>query len=131
MGRGNASGHGTTATRGTKGQKSRSGASGFKRRGLARILRTTPKFKGQKPVREIFIPVNLETLEKNFESGSLVDARALHEKNILKKKFSKIKILGNGSITKSLTVIADGFSESARTAIVKAGGKIIEKNPKS
>ena len=128
VGRGNASGHGTSSTRGIKGQKSRSGTGGFKRMGMKKILQSSPKFKGQKIRYPKMFPVNIEELEKHFDAGQIIDAKALFQKNIINKLDRKIKILGNGELKKKFTVIASAFSESAKQAILKAGGKVVIKN---
>lgn len=126
LGRGNASGHGTSSTRGTKGQKSRSGVGGLKRLGFRKILFATPKFKGMKPRYPKMAVVNLEDLEKNFDSGAVVMSKSLLEKNLISSNFFGIKILGNGKLTKPLTVYANSFSGSAKEGIEKAGGKAIK-----
>lgn len=128
VGRGDASGHGTSSTRGIKGQKSRSGTGGFKRMGMKKILQSSPKFKGQKIRYPKMLPVNIETLEKHFEAGQIIDAKTLLKKNVINKLDRKIKILGNGDLKKKFTVIANAFSESAKEAILKAGGSIKIKN---
>lgn len=125
VGRGNASGHGTSSTRGIKGQKSRSGTGGLKRLGLRKILQASPKFKGQKIRYPKMLPINIELLEKRFDAGATIDGKALIAKNIIKTEIHGIKILGKGEIKKKFTIIARAFSESAKEAILKAGGKII------
>ena len=116
-GRGHATGNGKTAGRGHKGQKARSG-------GGVRI-----GFEGgQMPLafHNIFAKplesVNVSALEK-FEDGAVVDAKALLDAGILSKCTYGVKILGNGEITKKLTVKASAFSESAKAKIEAAGGK--------
>lgn len=124
-GRGNASGHGTYSGRGSKGQKARSGGKkGLKRRGLANLLRSKPKLGGfishyAKPAT-----VNLDGLQQNFENGEVVNAKKLISKNLIKDNRKGVKILGDGKLTKKLTVVADGFSESAKKAIIDRGGSI-------
>lgn len=123
VGRGNASGHGTYSGRGLKGQKARSGGkSRLKFRGFRKQLQQTPKvhgFKSHRPKMEI---VNLRTLELKFQSGEAIDAEKLAAKNLVKDAKSVIKILGEGKLTKKLTVRANAFSESARRGIMEAGG---------
>ena len=109
-GRGEGSGNGKTAGRGQKGQWSRSG-------GGVRV-----GFEGgifAKPLEA----VNVSVLEK-FEDGDVVNAQALLEKGILSKCEYGVKILGNGEITKKLTVQASAFSASAKEKIEAAGGKV-------
>ena len=106
-GRGHGSGNGKTAGRGHKGQWARSGGG---ERGFNNIF--------AKPLES----VNVSALEK-FEDGAVVNAQALLEKGILSKCEYGVKILGNGTITKKLTVQASAFSASAKEKIVAAGGK--------
>ena len=123
-GRGHSSGNGKTAGRGHKGQYARSGASirrGFEG-GQMPLARRVPK----RGFNNIFAKplefVNLSSLDR-FESGAVVGAEELLEKGILSKCVYGVKILGNGKITKKLTVRANAFSESAKQKIEAAGGK--------
>lgn len=124
VGRGNASGRGTYSSRGLKGQKSRSGGrSGLKRRGLKQFLKNKPKiggFRSLKPKMEI---VNIQDLDRLFADGELISTKKLVGKKIIDSGRYGVKILGEGKITKKLTVTADNFSESAKQAIIEAGGK--------
>ena len=86
-------------------------------------MKNKPKIGGFKSLKPKFIKVNIDSLEKSFEAGELVNIKKLIAKNLIKKNISGLKILGNGRLTKKLTVIADDFSESAKKAIIKAGGK--------
>ena len=131
VGRGNASGRGTYSGRGLKGQRSRSGGKrGLKRKGLRQLLRNKPKIGGFKSLKPKMETVNLEQLEKSFEVGEVVNAKKLIAKNLISPAKKGVKILGNGKLTKRLTVIADSFSESAKKAIIKAGGKAEIRNKK-
>ncbi|OGY46960.1 MAG: 50S ribosomal protein L15 [Candidatus Buchananbacteria bacterium RIFCSPHIGHO2_02_FULL_45_11b] len=124
LGRGNASGHGTYSTRGQKGQKARSGGSkGLRRWALVQQLRSKPKIGGFRSLRPKSATVNVSQLESNFAAGEIVNAKKLIEKNLIKSAKTGIKILGEGRLTKKLTVFADSFSKSAESAIIKAGGK--------
>lgn len=128
VGRGVGSGHGTYSTRGMKGQKARSGARkrpGFEG-GQTPLLRRTPKLRGFKSIYEKAQILNLEDLQKNFESGETITKEVLLKKKIIKSKNAKLKILGNGELTKKFAVEADSFSKSAKEKIEKAGGKIIK-----
>ena len=107
-GRGHATGNGKTAGRGHKGQKARSG--GIPKRGFNNIF--------AKPLES----VNVSVLDK-FDDGAVVDAQALLDAGILSKCRYGVKILGNGEITKKLTVKAAAFSETAKQKIEAAGGK--------
>ena len=124
-GRGAGSGNGKTGGRGQKGQWARSGGGvrvGFEG-GQMPLARRIPKrgFNNicAKPLEAIIVSV----LDK-FEDGAVVDAKALLEKGILSKCEYGVKILGNGSITKKLTVQASAFSASAKEKIEAAGGKV-------
>ncbi len=123
VGRGNASGHGTYSTRGAKGQKARSGSSGMKRLGMRELMHQVPKLGGMSPRYPKMAVVNLETLEKCFKDGDIIDAKILISKNIIKSAKDGLKILGNGKLTKKLTVKANAFSKSAKDAIEKTGGE--------
>jgi len=125
VGRGNASGHGTYSTRGLKGQKSRSGGKGgLKRRGLKQLLRNKPKIGGFRSLKPKMVIVNLDQLESSFEAGELINAKKLIAKNLIKTAKTGVKILGDGKLTKKFTVSADSFSESAKKAIIEAGGQV-------
>jgi len=126
VGRGDGSGHGTTSGRGTKGQLSRSGGKtriGFEG-GQMPLQRRVPHLKGFKNLRKrVFNIVNVGDLE-DFKEGSIIDYKLLDEKGlIMKKKDSPLKVLGNGELSKKLTVKANAFSGSASAKIEKAGGK--------
>jgi len=127
VGRGNGSGHGTTSGRGTKGQNSRSGANirvGFEG-GQMPMTRRIPHLRGFKNTRKIeFNIVNVSVLDK-FNDGDTVDLNFLAGKGLIRKKGVPLKILGNGAITKKLTVKANYFSESAQEKIESAGGKSV------
>jgi len=128
IGRGTGSGHGKTATKGHKGQKARSGGSikaGFEG-GQMPLQRRLPK-RGFTPLERIeYAVVNLKQLDV-FETGATVDAVALVAKGLIKNASRNVKILGNGEITKSLTVSATKFSQSAKDKIIAAGGTVEEK----
>jgi large subunit ribosomal protein L15 len=127
VGRGPGSGHGKTAGRGEKGQKSRSGFSrqlGFEG-GQMPLQRRLPKrgftniFKKERAV------VNVSDLER-FDNGATVDEGALRKAGLVKGQNDGIKILGDGKLTKKLTVQATKFSASARRQIEAAGGSCQE-----
>ncbi len=124
-GRGHGSGNGKTAGKGHKGQKARSGGGvrpGFEG-GQMPLYRRLPKrgFKCRNS-KEI-IAINLLHLE-NFEDGSVVDIAALQSKGLVSNPRDGVKILGQGDITKKLTVKANYFSKTAITKIEAAGGKV-------
>ena len=121
-GRGHASGNGKTAGYGHKGQKARSGAPrpGFEG-GQMPLYRRLPKRGFKKPNRLIVEALNVSEFER-FENGTVVSVDMMMKNGMLKDKFDKVKILGNGNLTKSLTIEACTFSESAKQKIEAAGG---------
>ena len=123
-GRGHATGNGKTAGRGHKGQKARSGGGvrvGFEG-GQMPLARRIPKRGFHNIFAKPLVAVNVSALNK-FEDGSVVDAEALLKAGVLDKCEYGVKVLGNGSLTKKLTVKASAFSESAKEKIEAAGGK--------
>lgn len=122
-GRGHASGNGKTAGKGHKGQKARSGAPrpGFEG-GQMPLYRRIPK-RGFKNVnhKEI-VAINISALER-FDDGATVTVEALLESGIIKKTLDGVKILGNGELTKKLTVQANAFSAGAKEKIEALGGQ--------
>ena len=124
IGRGHGSGWGKTAGKGHKGQNARSGGGvrpGFEG-GQMPLQRRVPKRGFNNIFAKKVVSVNIMELEK-FGEGSVVNANELVNMGIIKRKFDKIKILGNGELTKSLTVKAQMFSKSAIEKINSAGGK--------
>lgn len=128
IGRGPGSGTGKTAGKGHKGQKARSGGSikaGFEG-GQMPLQRRLPK-RGFTPLDRVeYSLVNLKDLEA-FDAGSVIDAAALVARGLIKSVCVKIKILGDGDLTKSLSVSATKFSQSAKDKIIAAGGTVEEK----
>ncbi len=127
VGRGNSSGHGTTAGRGTKGQLSRSGGGkgkGFEggQQPLAMRLPKLPGFTNHNRVE--YAPVNVARLDAIFADGDVVDNETLVEKGVIKKASTLVKVLGDGEISKKLTVRVDKVSASAKSKIEAAGGKV-------
>jgi large subunit ribosomal protein L15 len=127
IGRGNSSGHGTTAGRGTKGQLSRAGGgkgAGFEggQQPLAMRLPKLPGFTNHSRVS--YAPVNLSRLEGLYTDGETVDAESLVSKGVIKHDYLPIKVLGDGELTKKLTVKVDKVSASAKAKIEAAGGKV-------
>ena len=123
VGRGLGSGNGKTSGRGQKGQKSRSGGgvrTGFEG-GQMPLYRRLPKRGFKNIFAKVYAEVNVETLNR-FEDGATVDAVALIEYGVLKHVRDGIRILGNGELTKKLTVKANKFSASAKKAIEDLGG---------
>ena len=125
IGRGHGSGNGKTAGKGHKGQKARSGGSirpGFEG-GQMPLQRRMPKRGFNNIFAAEFATVNVSELEKRFEDGAVVDAEALIACGAIKDAKDGVKILGNGELTKKLTVKAVKFTASAQEKIEKAGGK--------
>ena len=125
VGRGLGSGLGKTSGRGQKGQNSRSGGgvrSGFEG-GQMPLYRRLPKRGFKNVFAKEYAEVNVSQLNR-FEDGETVDPVALIEAGILKNVRDGIRILGNGTLEKKLTVIANGFTKSAEEKIVAAGGKV-------
>ena len=129
VGRGPGSGKGKTAGRGENGQLSRSG--GGKRAGFeggqTPLARRLPKLPGFTNINRVeYVPVNVKLLEERFEAGEVVDHDSLVEKNIIKHYEDLVKVLGDGDLTKALTVKVDKVSASAKAKIEAAGGKVEE-----
>ena len=127
VGRGAGSGHGRYSTRGMKGAKSRSGYSqklGFEG-GQMPLQRRLPKFGFKNLNRVEFKPINLSTLEELAAKKELatITVETLIAAGFISSN-DKVKILGNGSVSKALTVSAHAFSQSAEAAIVAAGGNV-------
>ncbi|MEE0981648.1 MAG: 50S ribosomal protein L15 [Acutalibacteraceae bacterium] len=124
IGRGAGSGQGKTAGKGHKGQKARAGRgmrAGFEG-GQMPLQRRLPKRGFNNIFRKEIVAVNVADLEARFENGAVVDVESLKQVGLVKNSFDGIKILGNGELTKKLTVKADAFSESAKQKIEAAGG---------
>ena len=129
LGRGIGSGLGKTSGKGHKGQWARSGGGvrpGFEG-GQMPLIRRIPKRGFNNHFRKVYSIVNLSVLD-SFEAGTVVDIAVLNEKGLIKmvKDSAGLKVLGNGAISKAITVKANKFSGSAKEAIEKAGGKAEE-----
>ena len=129
VGRGNGSGYGKTAGRGMNGQKSRAG--GGKRPGFeggqTPLAMRLPKLPGFRNINRVeYAPVNVSRLDEKFEAGAVVDHEALVAAGIIKKTSTLVKVLGDGEITKPLTIKVDKVSASAAAKIEAAGGKVEE-----
>ena len=135
VGRGHGSGHGKTSGRGHKGYGSRAGAKDRARfeGGQNPIHMRMRKLRGPnkkmsmpfEPFRTHTQPVNLDDLEKRFDSGASVDLAALKAAGLATRKDVPVKVLGRGELSKPLTVHAHKFSKSARERIEAAGGTIV------
>lgn len=125
VGRGIGSGNGKTAGKGHKGQKARTGGSirrGFEG-GQTPLYRRIPKRGFTNHFATEYAIVNLSDLEK-FENDTVVNMELLLSEGLIRKELCGLKILGNGELTKKLTVVANKFSKTAEEKILAAGGKI-------
>lgn len=129
VGRGSSSGHGKTAGKGHKGQQARSGGkvyTGFEGGQMPLYRRVAKRGFSNYPFKKEYYVVNLSVLETRFNDGETVNKETLMQKGLLKKAKLLVKILGNGDITKKLTVDVDKISISAKEKIEKAGGTIVQ-----
>jgi large subunit ribosomal protein L15 len=125
-GRGPGTGNGKTAGRGSKGQRSRSGHSaraGFEG-GQMPLFRRVPKRGFNNPFRVEYAVVNTGRLDKLFEPGTRVTVEELAQRGLVRKNAKLVKVLGNGELTKSLTLVVHKVSEAARKKIEANGGSI-------
>ncbi len=125
VGRGPGSGHGRTATRGNKGQMSRSGSSvrpGFEG-GQMPLQRRLPKRGFTNVFRVEHAEVNVGVLAARFGAGAVVGPAEMHSAGLVRRKRLPVKVLGNGALDRALTVRAHAFSASARSKIEAAGGR--------
>jgi large subunit ribosomal protein L15 len=127
VGRGPGSGHGKTSSRGEKGQKSRSGYSGKRgfEGGQMPLHRRLPKRGFTNIFKKDYAVVNVSDLER-FDSGASIDEATLRQAGLVKGPHDGVKVLGDGELSKKLTVSATKFSKSAREIIEKAGGSCQE-----
>lgn len=132
VGRGKGSGQGTYAGKGLKGQNARSGGGvrpGFEG-GQTPLVRRLPRKRGFRNFSRVeFEAVNIGMLQSRFEAGAVVDSDSLFEKNLIRGIDSSYKILGSGSLDKSLNVDAPRISQGAKEAIEAAGGSYNETSP--
>ena len=125
IGRGIGSGLGKTAGKGHKGQKARTGGSirrGFEG-GQTPLYRRIPKRGFKNHFATEYAIINLSDLER-FDNGTVVNAELLLSEGIIRKELDGVKVLGNGTLTKKLTVVATKFSKTAEEKIQTVGGKI-------
>ena len=127
VGRGNASGHGTYSGRGCKGQGQRKSGTvrpGFEG-GQTPLINRLPKLRGFKnPTRAAFQVVNVSSLEV-FKDGEEVNIQTLLEKKLISKKNLPVKVLGDGKLTKRVTLKVQTTSKTAKAKVIAAGGKIL------
>ena len=128
VGRGPGSGNGKTAGKGHKGQNARSGGGvrpGFEG-GQLPLYRKLPKRGFHNKFATVYAIVNVATLDKFFQDGEIVNLDTLLAKKIIRKTFDGLKVLGDGELTKKLTVQATVFSAAAKEKITAAGGQAEE-----
>lgn len=127
VGRGTGSGRGKTSTRGTKGQNSRTGGgvSAVFEGGQLRLVKRLPKMRGfNNRFKVSYSPINLDTMERVFEHGAIIDPAALSAVGLLGKDSDPVVVLARGDIQKSIHVKAHRISETARQKIEAAGGSV-------
>lgn len=127
IGRGPGSGWGKTAARGHKGQRSRAGHSQsvIFQGGAMPLVRRVPKRGFNNKFALIVGTVNIADLEAAFEAGDQVTPETMRAKSLAKSRWDVLKVLGDGELTKKLTVSAHRFSESAKEKIEQAGGEVV------
>ena len=129
VGRGSSSGRGTTAGRGNKGQQSRSGGKvyvGFEGGQMPLYRRIAKRGFSNYPFRKEYEVFNLSEIEIRYNNGETVNRESLVLKGLLKKVSSLVKVLGDGDLTKKITVDVDKVSASAKEKIEKAGGSVVQ-----
>ena len=130
VGRGSSSGLGTTAGKGNKGQQSRSGGKtyvGFEGGQMPLYRRIAHKGFSNYPFKKEYVCINVELLNAKYNDGETVNNESLVAKGFISSKSKAlVKVLGNGEITKKLTVAVDKVSESAKAKITAAGGSVVE-----
>lgn len=126
VGRGDGSGHGGTAGRGEKGQRSRTGAAirHHFEGGQTPSFRRIPKRGFTVGVKMVYNVANINDINDVFEAGAVIDSEALRSKGLIGKAVAPLKILGNGEISKAMTIKAEKFSASAEKKIKEAGGTV-------
>jgi len=127
VGRGTGSGKGKTSARGTKGQNSRAGGGVLPvfEGGQIKLVKRLPKLRGfNNRFKVSYAPINLDTMDRVFESGATVKAESLAAIGLLGKLSDPIVVLGRGEITKPLHVQVQRISNSARQKIESAGGSV-------
>lgn len=136
VGRGIAAGQGKTAGRGTKGQKAREQVPPWFEGGQTPLYKRVPKLRGEskkampvEPFRKDYAIVNVGQLDAKFEPNEVVTPDELLKRRLIDKARDGVRVLGNGALTKPLTVYAHHFSASAKAKIEGAGGKAVVITP--
>lgn len=132
VGRGSSSGLGSTAGKGNKGQQSRSGKAGpyvgFEGGQMPLYRRIAHRGFSNYPFKKEYAVFNLTEIEEKYSDGETVSKETLTAKGLLKKSVSLVKVLGNGEITKKVTIDVDKISASAKEKVEKAGGSVVSKD---
>jgi large subunit ribosomal protein L15 len=124
IGRGNASGHGTSSTRGGKGQTARSGGSrGLAQKGFRRLMQSAPKLRGFTSLNAKPVEINLTELEKNYSANEVVSVVTLKEKGLLGTNENKAKVILRGELKKKL-VVSIPCTKGAAELIKSVGGEV-------
>jgi large subunit ribosomal protein L15 len=132
VGCGESSGHGKTSGRGNKGQKARSGGAirpGFEGGQMPLYRRLPKKGFNNAQFQDTILIVNVSDLNDCFEDGAVVNTESLRASKLVRGRFDAIKILGDGELTRKLTVQVDQVSASAKEKIEKAGGTVTLPEP--
>lgn len=115
---------GTTAGRGQKGQKSRSGVGGLKRLGMRKLILATPKLRGFRSLAPKANVVNVSDIARMYIAGEVVSPRTLAKKGLIGDANGEVKVLATGELTIAVTVKGCSVSKPAVDKIEKAGGKV-------
>ncbi|MBI1908443.1 50S ribosomal protein L15 [Candidatus Uhrbacteria bacterium] len=115
---------GTTAGRGQKGQKSRSGVGGLKRLGMRKLILATPKLRGFRSLSGKAATVNLGDIAAKYIAGEAVTPKTLAKKGLIASAAMPVKVLAKGDLGVAVTVKGCEVSESAKAKIASAGGKV-------
>lgn len=125
LGRGYGSGKGGhTASRGQKGQKSRSGTGGYKRLGMRRVMLATPKLRGFTSGKPKPAIVKLQQIDLHYIKDEVVSPKTLLQKKLVESIKDGVKILSNGEITKSVIIKKCSVSKAAQEKVIAAGGRV-------
>ncbi len=126
VGRGAGSGKGTTAARGQKGQRARSGGTrGIARRALKQMVQKVPKLRGFRSMYAKPETVNLSSINSVFSDGDVITPVSLHQKGLIRRAEVKVKVLSKGELTKKVTLKGCLVSKAVLEKVEKAGGKIV------
>lgn len=132
LGRGPGTGNGTTAGKGTKGQNARSGGGvrpGFEGGQMPLYRRIARRGFSNYRFKKVYTTINVSSLEKRFDSGAAVNLETLREKRLIGTNDELVKILGDGELTKKLTVSGVRVSATAKAKIEAAGGSVEDAEP--